>query len=251
MGAVVYCIIASVVLIAVLLVTVPFIIKDRSKTGVMIQGMFKSNSLIFGIPLAGNLYGPSGTGIITIIVSAMVPLYNFASVIVLSIFDPQKEMNRSMVWEVVKDIIKNPLIVSSIVALTVNYIGLHIPEFIMSTVGSLSAIGTPLALISLGASFQLKSLSGNMKCLFRANIFKMIIMPATIIGVAVYLGYREVELAAILALFASPIAVSSYIMAQRSRGDHDLAGQLVVMSNLFSIFTIFMLIYALKVMQYL
>lgn len=246
-----YCLFASIILIVVLLFTVPFIIKDRGKVGAMIQGMFRNNALIFGIPLVMNLYGPEGIGPITVIVSAIVPFYNFAAVVVLSIFDPTKKVDRLIVIKVLKDIVKNPLIISAAVALTVNYTHFYLPKFLISTIGSISNIATPLALISLGAGFQFKKLSGNMKYILTASIFKMIIMPAIMIGIAVYLGFRQTQLVAILALFATPIAVSSYVMAQESHSDYVLAGQLVIMSNLFSIFTIFMFVYILKVMGYL
>ena len=246
-----YCLVASLVLIAILLSTVPFIVRDRDKVGVMIQGMFKNNALLFGAPLVTNLYGPEEIGPITVIVSAIVPLYNFVAVVILSVFDPQKKAERLQMVEVLKDVVKNPLIVSAALALTINYVNFRLPEFIMSTVGNIAGIATPLALISLGAGFQFKKLSGNMKYLLTASIFKMIIMPAIMIGVAVYLGFRQVQLVTILALFATPVAVSSYVMAQKSNSDYVLAGQLVIMSNLFSVFTIFMFVYILKIMGYI
>ena len=251
MNTLAYCLVASLVLIAILLSTVPFIVKDRGKVGVMIQGMFKNNALLFGVPLVTNLYGPEAIGPITVIVSVIVPLYNFVAVVILSIFDPQKKIERLLMVEVLKDVVKNPLIVSAALALTINYVNFRIPEFIMLTVGNIAGIATPLALISLGAGFQFKKLSGNMKYLLTASIFKMILMPAIMIGVAVYLGFRQVQLVTILALFATPIAVSSYVMAQKSNSDYVLAGQLVIMSNLFSVFTIFMFVYILKVMSYI
>ena len=50
----------------------------------------------------------------------------------------------------------------------------------------------------------------------------------------------------LIALFASPTAVSSFTMAQQMDGDSQLAGQLVVFGSLFSILTIFLWVFSFK-----
>lgn len=47
---------------------------------------------------------------------------------------------------------------------------------------------------------------------------------------AVLLGIRDVSLATLIAVFASPTAVSSYPMAQQLGGDADLAAAQVVLA---------------------
>ena len=50
----------------------------------------------------------------------------------------------------------------------------------------------------------------------------------------------------LLTVFGAPIAVSSFTMAQQMGGDDKLAGQLVVFSSIFSIGTMFLLIFFLR-----
>ena len=52
-------------------------------------------------------------------------------------------------------------------------------------------------------------------------------------------------------VFGAPIAVSSFTMAQQMGGDDKLAGQLVVFSSIFSIGTMFLLIFLLKELAFL
>ena len=56
---------------------------------------------------------------------------------------------------------------------------------------------------------------------------------------------------ALLALFGSPMAVSSAVMAQEMDNDGVLAGQLVVWTSFFSIITLFVFILALRTLGYL
>ena len=75
---------------------------------------------------------------------------------------------------------------------------------------------------------------------------RLIFMPLIFMPIAVLLGFRNVELTAIMTMLATPPAVSSFTMAQQMGGDSELAGQLVVFSTIASIFTLFLWIFALK-----
>ncbi|MEF9971830.1 MAG: AEC family transporter, partial [Oscillospiraceae bacterium] len=59
------------------------------------------------------------------------------------------------------------------------------------------------------------------------------------VPLAIALGFRGMELGALLAMFASPTAVSSFTMAQQMQADDELAGQIVVVGSLCSVVTIF------------
>ncbi len=248
---VVFALIASAVLVVLLLLTVPFLVKDKLKIGAMIQGMFRSNCLIFGVPLVMNLYGAGGVGPISVLVAVIVPFYNFITVIILSVFDTTQKTDSRMLIRVLTDLIKNPLIIAAITAIFISVLPVDMPEFLLSTVKSISNIATPLALMALGATFRFRSLQGNMKYLIPGCIFKMIIMPAAMVAAAAFFGFRDTQLVALMVLYATPVAVSSYVMTKEAHGDHELAGQLVVMSTVFSIFTIFFFIYALKSLAYI
>ena len=60
------------------------------------------------------------------------------------------------------------------------------------------------------------------------------------------LSFGMMEYPALIALFATPVAVSSAIMAAEMENDETLAGQLVVWSSLFSILTMFITIVVIR-----
>ena len=60
------------------------------------------------------------------------------------------------------------------------------------------------------------------------------------------LGIRGVELFLILAVYATPVATASYPMAQNMGGDGELAGQMVVISTVASVGTLFLWIFLLN-----
>ena len=103
----------------------------------------------------------------------------------------------------------------------------------------LSNMATPLALISLGATFRMESLKGRLGLTLLASAIKTAILPAICCLAAIAIGFRGVELGVIFIQFGSPASVSSYIMAKQMKSDHELAGQIMLISTLMSVFTMF------------
>jgi predicted permease len=75
---------------------------------------------------------------------------------------------------------------------------------------------------------------------------RLVIVPAFALTVGILLGFRDVALVTLIAIFAAPCAVSSYTMAQQMDSDAELAGNTVIFSSLLSCFTMFMWIFMLK-----
>jgi len=64
--------------------------------------------------------------------------------------------------------------------------------------------------------------------------------------ISIWLGFRDIELIALMLIFASPTAISSFTMAQKMDGDSELAAQIVVFTSAFCILTVFLWIFTLK-----
>ncbi len=74
----------------------------------------------------------------------------------------------------------------------------------------------------------------------------MAIIPLVFLTLLVLLGFRQMNLTALIMMFAAPIAVSTFTMAQQMGADGELAGQLVAGSTLLSVFTIFVFTFVFK-----
>ena len=66
---------------------------------------------------------------------------------------------------------------------------------------------------------------------FRSN-FVMLGIPLIFITSAVYLGFSSNEIVALVALYGSPTAVISAVMAEQLGCDHELAAQVVIFSTI-------------------
>lgn len=216
--------------------------KDNSQRGVMLQGMFRSNFVLFGIPISTALFGDTAAGLASILIAVIIPLYNVLAVISLELFNGKKPN----LGKILIGIITNPLIIGSVLGIVFVVLKLSIPKPIYDTITDLSSIATPLAFVILGASFSFGDVGRYIKNVLIVLSAKLLVFPALFLGIALLLGFRGTPLAVLLTVFGAPIAVSSFTMAQQMGGNDKLAGQLVVFSSIFSIGTMFLLIFLLK-----
>ena len=221
--------------------------KENSRRGVMLQGMFRSNFVLFGIPISTALFGDQAAGLAAILIAVIIPLYNVLAVISPEIFNGR----RPNILKILLGIVTNPLIIGSVVGVLFLLFHIELPTVLYETVSDISGIATPLAFIILGASFNFGDVGKYARELSLVLGCKLVFFPVLFLGIALLLGFRDAPLAVLLTVFGAPIAVSSFTMAQQMGGDHALAGQLVVFSSIFSVVTMFLFIFLLKEMAFL
>lgn len=236
---------ASIVLMsafALCSVLICFIEKDARKRGVMVQGMCRSNFVIFGVPLCVSLCGDEILGKISVAVTIIIPVINILSVVVLEVFRGAKPSAK----KILKGIITNPLTIASALGMIALVSGIKLGSVLTNALGDVSKIATPLALILLGASIDLKKVRGNLGQLFITVFGKLVAVPFIGIFIAVLMGMRNGDLALLIAALAAPTAVSSYPMALSMDGDGELAAQIVAFGTVLCIVTVFLWVFVLK-----
>ena len=224
-----------------------FALKDNAQRGAVAQASFRSNFVIFGLPVTISLFGPEKAGVTALLIAIIVPLYNLLSVILLEVFRGQK----IQIKQIILKIVTNPLIIGAVLALLCLFFQLRLPKAVEGIVSNIAGTATPLALISLGASFSFADTKSYRKPLVLGVFNKLLLSPMLFVPIGIYLGFRNEELIALMVMLGAPAAVSSYTMAQQMGSDGKLAGQLVVYTSIFSIFTIFYWIFSLKQLGYI
>ena len=216
--------------------------KLPERRGVMIQGMFRSNYVIMGIPVATALLGADQLGTVSILIAVVVPLFNMLAVVVLEVFRGQKPKPLHILGQIVK----NPLVIASALGILTLAAGIRLPHILEQTIQNVSAIASPLQLFLLGAFFQFSGLKTYRRELVTVSAAKLIVSPGLFLGLGALLGFRGVAFVSLIGIFASPTAVNSFTMAQQMGGDAELAGDIVVTTSAVSILTMFLWIFLFK-----
>ena len=239
-------------LCGVLFFIVPFVIKDKKRRGVMIQGTFRSNFLLFGVPLGLSIGGVNGAVLAAVVASFYVPVINMLSVVSLYAFSDAEDKSLKAA---LLGIVKNPLVIGGILGLIFslirNSIGFEIPVMIDTTLSNIKATATPLAFLILGGDLKFNNMLRNVKVSAFSVLGKIVLIPAIMLPISALLGFEPLEMAILLAVFATPNAVSSYAMARNYEADYELAGEIITLGTLLSIFTIFIFITITKSLNWI
>ena len=262
-GIVVYCCCATVLLFLLGLVTALLATPVPQRRGVITQCVFRSNFAIIGLSLAAALGGQEAITIAAVVSAFTIPLFNILGVVSLSIFLDHHEQQGPKFRSVFINILKNPLIISVLLGFVC--LGLRQLEillwddvvftlkdqlaFLYKALSNLKSIASPLALIVLGGQFTFSAVKGLFREIAVGTLWRIVLAPLIGIGLAIVLSRctnwfhcGPEAFPAMIALFGSPVAVSSAIMAGSMGNDEQLATQLVVWTSLLSIGTIFLLV---------
>lgn len=253
-GAFLFAAAAVLVIFAAAFLIIPRIVKKgsvdsagspvsaASRQAVLIQCIFRSNFVIFGYQVVANVYGAGQAAVASVMAAIVVPLYNVLAVITLEYFTNSKNGLRP----VILGIIKNPLIIGAVAALLFKLSGLTLPAPLHTGLSDMAGMATPLALVVLGGTFHFDALRRNAGALAIGTLGKIVVPPLVMVPIAAALGFRDANLLSLVIVFASPAAVNSYTMAAAYGHDPELAGQLVVVTSVLSMVSVFGWIFLLR-----
>lgn len=211
-------------------------VHDTRRRGVVIQGLYRSNFIFVGTPLAASLLGEGSMGVVAISSAIVAPIFNILAVITLEAYSGKKPSVKKLLFE----ILKNPLIVGCMLGVLVLTLGMHLPAAVESAVSDMGKATSPMLLFLLGAFFKFNGSKEHMAELITTCVGRLIIIPGVALGAAVLLGFHGAEFVTLLIIFSSSTATASFTMAQQMGGDANLAGDIVVITSALCSFTLFL-----------
>lgn len=244
---VVFCFIVTLVSIC-LMAFLSCFFKDRHLRGEFIQASYRSSAALLGVALIQNIYGQSTMGALMIIGS--VPLYNIAAVVVLSFFSQETSIEKRDMWkQMIRGIIKNPIIIAIIIGLIWSLTDLKMPNILDKSISSLGVTATPLGLLAMGAKFHMKKAMEKIQPTLIASLMKLFGFCLIFLPVAIGIGFRGEQLIAIMIMLGSATTVSCFVMARNMGYEGVLSSNVVMLTTLLSGFSITFWVWLLKTLS--
>ena len=218
------------------------------RIGAFSQASSRSNVAYIALAICFNAYGEEGLAAAGIIAGLMVPAMNVLSVLVLLL--PMKDQDHGMgrsFW--LQQFALNPLIIASCAGITWSFLELQMVEVVERSLSILTGMALPLALLSIGGSFSLKRLKGDLRVVILASVVKTVLMPLGTVLLLYVMGIRGQGLGIGYILAAAPTAAAAFIMAQQLKSDAELTGSIIMVSTLLSLFSYTAGLYVLKILQ--
>jgi predicted permease len=192
------------------------------------QTAFRFNSFI-GLALSERVGGPQGLAWMALCIALCVPLCNVAAVWPLA---------RHGGHSYGRELLRNPLILSTVAGLIANLAGLKFPEAVATTLQRIGLAALPLGLMATGAGLhfgRLKSAPG-LAAAFMA--VRHAVLPALAIGLTAALALPPEQRTIIVLFAALPTASSAYVLAARMGGDGGYVAGLVTLSTLIGMLSV-------------
>lgn len=245
-----FCII--LILFILLTLLVPRVVKDQKLAASIAICLFRGNFAMLGVPLAQSLMGESGAAVTLVMIPFGTLIYTILTVTILVIVGQDRTGNQiQTIKKTSVEVMKNPLIIASLLGIIFAYLKLPIPLFVHSTIEYFADTCTGLALFMLGAQLTLSETRERLRYTIPVIIGRLVVIPAVVLCLAALLGFRGAKMACIFIFFAAPSAVNCYILADRMGGDGKLAGDTVLLGTCASTVSLLLGICILKTLHLL
>ena len=234
--------------VSILILTLlSFLFVKKEYRAEFVQGSYRSSAALLGIAFIQNIYGNSGMAPLMIV--ATVPLYNVAAVLILSLMNPKQEkLNKAALKKALKGVATNPIIWGILLGFLWSLAGLHMPLILNKTLHNIAVLATPMGLMSMGASFEGRKALASIRLTLISSAIKLVGLAAIGLPIAIWCGFTGAMLIAILVMLGSATTVSCYIMAKNMDCEGTLTASIIMVTTLFSAFTLTMWLYVLKTM---
>lgn len=209
-----------------------FLIKKRDR-GIFVQGIYRGNTAIIGLAFCANAYGIEGLSVGAVFTGVMTVLYNILAVITLSrSLDSKKSLLPVMV-----NIVKNPLIIGIVLAGLCRALKISLPATLVQSGHYLSSVALPLALICIGATFDVKAVFRRFDFSLWTSLARVIIAPLLAMIIGLCLGLDKVSFGVLFLMSSAPVAAAAYVMV-RAMGGNDIAmANIVALTTVLSMLT--------------
>jgi malate permease and related proteins len=216
-----------------------FVLKLKPRAlGAFVQGAARSNNAFIGLPVI--LYSMSGLSpdveaLATVALAPAIVFYNILSICVLIAHSDRTHQNKRQTAVLfIKQMITNPLLISCLIGLTLNFYGLHFPLPIQRSFAALGSASLALALLSIGTALSFAGISQGLLHSLSAAALKTFIQPLIGLGLALLWNIPPIERQMLLIYLACPTAVVSFVLADIFGSDKELAAHIIVVSTLLS-----------------
>jgi len=228
-------VIGSILLISFgLLALRRFLSMDGPAFSSVVQGAIRYNTYVgFAVVIA--VSGEEGLALMAVIAAFNIPVVNIVSVYVLT----RHAAHTRFSWlSTVRELARNPLILSSLAGLALSFTGTALPEALDAVLLLIGKSSLVLGLLAVGAGLDLKAVTAGARAMALGSALKLFVLPGMVWGAGKAIGLVGTTAEVALVFAALPTASSAYILARMLGGDHRLMAGLITFQTIMSFFSI-------------
>jgi hypothetical protein len=192
------------------------------------------------LPILAKLYGDTGVALVAVVIGALVPIANFAAVVVVA---QNAKGARLTIPQTLYVVFRNPFIWATAIGLLVNLAGIPIYEPLMTGLHTLGAAAVGTGLLMVGAGLKPEEAARPSPAVWLGTLLKLLGTPLFVTFWSVIFDISGVAFVACMVCAAVPTAMSAYVLARQMGGDAHLVAATVTVQTVVSFLTIPLIIW--------
>ncbi|BBJ31649.1 MULTISPECIES: AEC family transporter [spotted fever group] len=221
---------------------------DKVQFTSIFQGSIRYNSYIF-FGVSSPLLGPSGLSIVAVISSYMIIFTNILSVMIFAYYIPNKSVTNTIRTSFVlmmKLIVRNPLIIASLVGFVFNYSNLELHLGLKKTLDSLSNAALAIGMLNVGAGLNFTIRQELLHNVMFTSFVKLVAFPLVSVVVLWLMSIDGLDRSVGILYSCLPCASTAYVLSRQLDGDPDSMASIITFTTFFSVVTISIIMYIMR-----
>ncbi|WP_341786807.1 AEC family transporter [Rickettsia endosymbiont of Cantharis rufa] len=218
---------------------------DKVQFTSIFQGSIRYNSYIF-FGVSSPLLGPSGLSIVAVISSYMIIFTNILSAMIFAYYIPNKSVTNTIKTSFVlmmKLIVRNPLIIASLVGFVFNYSNLELHLGLKKTLDSLSNAALAIGMLNVGAGLNFTIRQELLHNVMFTSFVKLVAFPLVSVVVLWLMSIEGIDRSVGILYSCLPCASTAYVLSRQLDGDPDSMASIITFTTFFSVVTISIIMY--------
>ena len=218
---------------------------DKVQFTSIFQGSIRYNSYIF-FGVSSPLLGSSGLSVVAVISSYMIIFTNILSVMIFAYYIPNKSVTNTIRTSFVlmmKLIVRNPLIIASLVGFIFNYSNLELHLGLKKTLDSLSNAALAIGMLNVGAGLNFTIRQELLHNVMFTSFIKLVAFPLVSVIVLWLMSIDGLDRSVGILYSCLPCASTAYVLSRQLDGDPDSMAAIITFTTFFSVITISIIMY--------
>jgi malonate transporter and related proteins len=225
----------ALIIAVILVILVSYVLRlPRKLTGILILGGIYGNVAYMGIPVNELLFGKEGTGYASVIVGVVSVFALSVGIMAIELFSNKKPK----VYEILKSMIKNPIIIAVVLGVIVSALKITFPAPIEKFLDIVSKSASPIALFAIGMFLIRKNSFKNIGMIITLCIFNLLVLPLLVFLLAPLMGLTGLPLNVSLISAAMPLAATNFVLAQKYKLGEEIISSAIIISTVLSVLTL-------------
>lgn len=232
-GLLVLALILAGVLLIILRHTVPHASLPNPRFTSLFQTITRWSAFI-SLAAAQFFMGPQAVTLMAVAMAVLIPLINVGNILILSAYGE----NRATWQNVLRNILKNPLIQGSAIGLALNLTSTPLPQPILQSFELIGRSAFGIGLLVVGAGVSLKRLTQTSPLIWIGITARLIVLPLLFLALAKFFALNDLQTLTGVLILAAPAASNGYIVAKQMGGDADLYADILTWQTVLCLLTL-------------